>query len=650
MSRYEHFFTQATLATLLAFAAPALLHAEAYNVTLGSGDRDVTIVVGDSLNLTAGVAGTARAFQGSGTIGSPFPVHVGDHQSFTFPTAGSYSGTISDASGAALSRITIQVVSTTLSSKAIADQVGFTRTVAVTVAPAGAVISFAPLDASVLTVSQQVIAGTSATFNVKVLARGTPVVIAQIMSPGGVRTIASRAVDDFTLETSALADTVIDNQSGIGRTHLVIRPFIPELEVDFSMFAHSSTFHGGATTIKTFTSSDFIRSFDPVTHEQIGTYYLELDVPPGESRYCFHVQPFQDDPIAIGDSGGVNGHACKVDVDVLILCALEEQPLVMTARVTNEGLHPVTIMRKAGATKAGANALFTKPQTDPDDVRWGNGKLKFDCSKTEPQKAMNVKGADHCEKYDVQIEDTLFTDRIQVTNRIKLEIRLASSETWSPQAEFDKSDALTRIAGALLGTGIAGLGSNKGSHLGNNIEFVATLCPDSPPLDNQWSIQQDTVGKVWFYEPTNAVGSRLVLANTMEIPAGQQFGPADQTGNDPIQSDRYDYTFSPSKKIYASDPTGIFMRLLGSFGSDAAVGTIIIQRFNALVWPAFNQIWDADCDPLLPWHNLVAFKKIDRVGKYGTWVRVTTPGTNEAALGFTPNINVTEQEVSTWMP
>ena len=430
-----------------------------------------------------------------------------------------------------------------------------------------------------------------------------------------------------------------------------MRPFIADLEVDFTMFAHRSTFHGGATAIKVFTSRDFIKSFDPVTHEHIGTYYLEIDMPPTESRYCFRVQPLQDDPVPVGDTGGVNGYGCKVDVDTLILCAREQQPLVMTAKVTAPGLHPVTILRKAGASKPGSNSVFTAPQTSPDDVVWGNGKLKFDCSQTAPQKAMNVKGADHCEKYDVQIEDTIFTDRIQVTDRIKLDIRLSSGEVWSLPVEFDKSALLTRVAGAPLGTGLTSLTQSKGGHLGNNVEYVGTLCPESPPLDNQWAILQDTIGKTLFFDPSMPAGKRLVLANELSIPAGQKFGPEDQAGNDSPPPDKSDYTFSPAKKIYAGDTTGIFIGRLGTFGPDAVIGTVIIQRFNALVWPAFNKVWDKDCDPVLPWHNLIAFKKTDRLPiPFGTWVRVTTAGTNEAGPGFVPTIDVTEAEVAGWKP
>ena len=181
------------LMVLLLIGLRCRADAETYPLTLNLEDRKVTIAVGDTLVITSNVAGTARIIQSSGVIGGPIPVHIGDHRSFYFPKSGRFSGIISDSAGATLAQLDVQVVSTTLSSKAIADEIGFSRSVILGVQPSGAAISFKSSDPTLLTLTNQAINGTTASFMVKTLARGTPKILATIISPGGPRTKIGRA-------------------------------------------------------------------------------------------------------------------------------------------------------------------------------------------------------------------------------------------------------------------------------------------------------------------------------------------------------------------------------------------------------------------------------------------------------------------------
>ena len=314
---------------VLLFGALALLAAAdvTYDITVGPGDQSIVVAAHDSLNLTAGVSGTGRIVRGSGFVGPPFPIHVGEVRHMTLHQPGRFIGTVSDVSGTVLGSLTVTVVSTTISSKAIADQVGFTRDVSIGIQPENAPITFTGNDPSLLTVTNQKISGTMANVSVTTLKRGKPILLAQIQSPTGLRTIAQRVVDEFTLETGALSDTIINVENGIGQTHLTMRPYVKDIEFDFSMFAHSSTFIGGATSLKVFTTTSFIKRFDPVTSEIVGDYYVQIEMPPRETSYCFQFKPFQDDPVPIGDSGSVNGHGCKADVDEISMCVNDKKPL-----------------------------------------------------------------------------------------------------------------------------------------------------------------------------------------------------------------------------------------------------------------------------------------------------------------------------------
>ena len=584
-----------------------------YDITVGPGDQSIVVAAHDSLNLTAGVSGTARILRGSGVVGPPFPVHVGEVRHMTLHQPGRFIGTVSDVSGTVLGSLTVTVVSTTISSKAIADQVGFTRDVSVGIQPENAPITFAGNDPSLLTVTNQTISGTMANFSVKTLKRGKPILQAQIQSPTGLRTIAQREVDEFTLETGALSDAIINVENGIGRTHLTMRPYVKDIEFDFSMFAHSSTFIGGATSLKVFTTTSFIKRFDPVTSEIVGDYYVQIEMPPRESRYCFRFKPFQDDPVPIGDSGSVNGHGCKVDVDTLIMCVNDTQPLLLKVAEKSEGKHAVKILRKPNANAGGVNAIFTAPDTSPDSTTWGK---KLDCGVVGEQTANKVKAGNHCEKYDVEVEDTLFTDRIQVTDEITLDVLVAGPVP--PPNEFDKSFRLTIGMGKTnLGPAPAtpSTGADNGKEIVNASVVVGTICAPINAAD-KWTFARAVRSKAYLFKPGDV--NPMVVDDT-DPP--ENFGPPNN--NDGPGPQIVDVTPSPSNKIYSADTPG-FARLQLATPPNYLVGSVLALRLNAVEWVLKNGAV-TDCTPILPWYARVTIK-LTATG----WVRV---GTNDSGRG-----------------
>ncbi len=288
------------------------LFAETYSVRIDTGEQAIVVAINDTLMVTSGLTGLARIYEGCGTIGAPFPVTEEEVHTLHCTRSGHFSGTISDAAGTVLGSLTLTVVSTNLASKAIADQVGMSRPVIVQVSPADAPLEFVAADPTALDVSNAVISGGTANMVITALRRGTPILQARILGPAGLAIVDQREIDEFTLSTPARADTPIDLERGIGTARLEMHPFIPDLAVTLTMFAHTSTFDNGATSLSASTN-DFQAVDDSAGDETIGVMLFDIHMPADEDKFCFSGTFFQDDPIDVGRTGNVNGHGCKID-------------------------------------------------------------------------------------------------------------------------------------------------------------------------------------------------------------------------------------------------------------------------------------------------------------------------------------------------
>jgi hypothetical protein len=130
--------------------------------------------------------------------------------------------------------------------------------------------------------------------------------------------LAMQEVDEFTRDTQALQHLLVAN--GEGNTKLIIRPYIPNINVKLSMFAHSSTFAGGQTAISSNTNQ-FDRIYDPITDEFIAVGHVAIEMPTNEKSYCFSyaLDQHSSHGTAVGASLSVNGVGYKFSVEKAVV-------------------------------------------------------------------------------------------------------------------------------------------------------------------------------------------------------------------------------------------------------------------------------------------------------------------------------------------
>ena len=287
----------------------------------------VTIRKGDFLLLTANGTGSVLTIDANGDGTVDFTGAPGENFAYQYGTAGTYvaQAWIDGNSGGTLTVIVVDLTEL----KPVDIQVGYTWTQAVTdseyrtITPAEEIsnIYFVSNDTFLLQVSESVDNGT-ANLHMTPLMRGNQFMLARL---GGLTgpALCIIPVNEFTLDSPALATTLVDAQTNVGVNTLTMRPYIPGIIFNFNMFAHTSTFLGGATSF-TINTSDaessigeqgFQQVYDAGTGETIGVFNFTLEMPPAENMYCFTLTPFQDGtPQQIGQASGINGNNIKVTV------------------------------------------------------------------------------------------------------------------------------------------------------------------------------------------------------------------------------------------------------------------------------------------------------------------------------------------------
>jgi PKD repeat protein len=294
---------------------------------------DMHICRDDSLLLTAGTLGQTGTLQievldSSNQIFRTIASAEGERTPVLFNREGIFHAT-AYISGVSVGSLTIFVSYVDIKGP-IACQLGYTREKYIIVqAPSNEVFFTANVPA-LLNVGVKALTAQGVTLRLTALQRGSPVLQVRLGSPTGP-VVAQQPVDEFTLDSSAVPGIIVVDDSETGIATLRMRPYIPGIRFDFSMFASSSTFYGGVRSYSINTSDataptsepGFQTEYDPNTGETVGVFSFTLEVPANENSYCFSSNPFQIDAALPGSQTAVtvgannNNNGCKCTIIAL---------------------------------------------------------------------------------------------------------------------------------------------------------------------------------------------------------------------------------------------------------------------------------------------------------------------------------------------
>ena len=162
-------------------------------------------------------------------------------------------------------------------------------------------LSIVPLDPAYLSVSVTTNYEQWQKLSINILKRGSPVICARIGEKGPI--VAYRALNEFTLETSASNSVYIEQNLREGQLEFTMRPYVPGVILKFNNFAHNTTFLGGANeftlisnsgALSTLGEGPFFTTIDENTNETIGRFYYKVFVPPNEDRMCHAINAYKN--------------------------------------------------------------------------------------------------------------------------------------------------------------------------------------------------------------------------------------------------------------------------------------------------------------------------------------------------------------------
>ncbi len=339
-----HFFTNVplntatTVETSLSVGGQVMNRAITWQPIELEGKKSRIIRVGDSLLLESVSAGAWRSIRGSG-VGTPEKAcEAGDRFPVSFTQPGVYEFVAFNAAGTQVGSLVVNAMSTDFGAN-IACEVGFRREKEIKVLGGDfAFLSFTSADPLLIDITPKGPSTEGGEIYLQPYRRGTPVIYARIGGPTGA-ILASKEIDEFTLANTAGPGGLVNDETSLTSATLTITPFIPDLWINFSMFAHLSTFKGGAKKFTINTSqalsslgeAGFTISAD-ASGEAIGQFKYTLEVPPGETKSCLQAIPQQinSPPKDVGFSTGYNGCWCRVSVEHIELKEGETKPLDIT--------------------------------------------------------------------------------------------------------------------------------------------------------------------------------------------------------------------------------------------------------------------------------------------------------------------------------
>jgi len=293
----------------------------------------ITIRKGDSLLLTAAGSEGELALtidaDGDGTY--EFSGIPGDKVASSFNTAGVVTVS-AKIDGNPVGSLKIMVVSVDIHGP-IACELYVQREKPALVVPveATAAVSFVSNDADLLAVSIKGQTATGAMLYLHALNRGEEALEARIGGASGP-IVARTPVDEFTMDIMAKKHVVtfeMDDGSSVGTSRIVMRPYVPNLRLAFSMFASTSTFAGGARSfsintldvVSSIGEPGFQQEFDLATGETNGVFEFDIEGPLDATSICFSVRAYQasSEEFAVDQGHNNNGTRCTLSVNPITM-------------------------------------------------------------------------------------------------------------------------------------------------------------------------------------------------------------------------------------------------------------------------------------------------------------------------------------------
>ncbi len=264
-------------------------------------DTHLTIRRNDFLALTATGAQKVAILEGSG-VDFNFTGEPGKIYPVPWPVQGDYRLLATAANGDRIGEIAVTVVAIDLS-KTILGNLGFNNDLDIGVSPdvAAGSVFYTPADPDLLAVSNVHVQNTWSRVTITAQKLAPSLLIARISSTSGP-ILAVQKVAAFTIDTSQLNNITTDGD-GHGRGEIVVEPYVPGLTLMVTMFAHTSTFFGGAKSFTVDTSGGPTSLGEPgffnnmVLDQAIGPasdLHFDILVPQGETSYCVSVNGFQN--------------------------------------------------------------------------------------------------------------------------------------------------------------------------------------------------------------------------------------------------------------------------------------------------------------------------------------------------------------------
>jgi hypothetical protein len=360
--------------------------------------------------------------------------------------------------------LTVTVVAANLHAP-MACEIGFQRQKFVEVYPLDSAekVSFGGNDAALLGVSvkgRAVDTGVEGLMlYVTALQRGTPILQARVNGKFGPL-VRQAVVDEFTIDTRATTNVLVNDSNGVGTSEIRLIPYVPNIRLEFVMFAHRATFRGGVTAFSV-NSSDvdpatgkplFRVARDEATGEDVGSYRFDIEVPEGESSYCFRTKAYQSSSDEQEICRGIpsNGDICKARIPVIRVFVGEkaELTIIRTQSRTRGEKHSVHIETEL------LQPCFMAPVSPEAEISKDGVMIAdwFDCGKNAPQTFTAMVAANQPEpsvsvwgEYSVTIQWTLFENVIKV-NDVEFEMKKPSIWALNPPAKT-RWEACGRIVG-----------------------------------------------------------------------------------------------------------------------------------------------------------------------------------------------------------
>jgi hypothetical protein len=194
-----------------------------------------------------------------------------------------------------------------LAGRSLRAKVGSQRTYAIPVLPADASNQVAFFTAtSRIDVNTDTPSEAEAKVRFTPMTRGDLVIGARLGTSGPI--LSTAGVEEYEVIHRNRLDTPVEDfgpgRTSIARSQIEIRPFIPGVRFDFDMFASKSVFFGNtkrmtATLGQPTTSSGapgWTQMVDAQTGEAVGILTLDVYMPLGENKMCYHTSIFANIP------------------------------------------------------------------------------------------------------------------------------------------------------------------------------------------------------------------------------------------------------------------------------------------------------------------------------------------------------------------